>query len=118
MRLQRWRRWARALVLGVVALVTATTLPSSARADEAAGAPPDRGAGQSHLIRIGPQMTLIESGDGKLRMYDDPVDDIKPCESVAACMLTAVQAIGGIAVLSPNAIFEGAGSVRRRALEQ
>jgi hypothetical protein len=102
------------LALATVALVTA--MPPGAMAEESPAG--DASGDEPRLIRIGPQATLIESADGTLRMYDDPDEQVKVCESTAACVLTAIQAIGGIAILSPNAVFEGAGVVRRRALSE
>ena len=101
MRMRRWRIWARVLALVTAALVAG---PIGAHADDGANGNQD-----NRLIRIGPQVTLMRSDDGKLRMYDDdPSQEAPKCASPAACWLNWVQMVAGVAVIAPRNITDGA----------
>lgn len=100
MRMRRWRIWARVLALATAALVVA---PVGANADDGGDGNQD-----DRLIRIGPQVTLIESDDGKLRMYDDPSQQAPECESPVGCWFDWVELVAGVAVIAPRNITDGA----------
>ena len=58
-------------------------------------------------------MTLIESDDGKLRMYeDDPSQEAPECESPVGCWFNWVQLVAGVAVIAPRNITDGAAAAR------
>jgi hypothetical protein len=100
MRMRRCRSWARVLALVTAALVGA---PVGAHAD-------DRTNGNQHdrLLRIGPQVTLIESADGQLRMYeDDPSQEAPKCET-GGCWMNWIEMVAGVAVLVPRNLSNGA----------
>jgi hypothetical protein len=102
MRMRRCRSWARVLALFTAALMVA---PIGAHADDG-----DDGNQDGRLIRIGPQVTLIESNDGQLRMYDDdPAQEAPECESQLGCWMNWVQMVAGVAVLVPRNLSNGAG---------
>ena len=101
MRMRRCRTWARVLALATAALMA---VPVAANADGGADGNQDE-----RLIRIGPQVTLIESDDGKLRMYeDDPSQEAPECESPVGCWFNWVQLVAGVAVIAPRNITDGA----------
>jgi hypothetical protein len=101
MRMRRWRIWARVLALAAAALLAS---PLGANADDGADGNQD-----DRVIRIGPQVTLIESDDGKLRMYDDdPSQEAPECESPVGCWFNWVQLVAGVAVIAPRNITDGA----------
>jgi len=101
MRMRRCRSWACVLALVVLALAG---IPSAALGD--AGDPSNGG---DRLVRIGPQVTLIEGDDGKLRMYeDDPSQQAPECESPLGCWMNWVQMVAGVAVIAPRNITDGA----------
>ena len=78
--------------------------PIGARADDGANGNQD-----DRLIRIGPQVTLMKSDDGKLRMYDDdPSQEAPRCESPVGCWFNWVQLVAGVAVIAPRNITDGA----------
>ncbi len=61
------------------------------------------------MIRIGPQVTLVESDDGKLRMWDDdPSQEAPRCESRLGCWFNWVELVAGVAVIAPRNITDGA----------
>jgi hypothetical protein len=94
-------------VLALVALVLAAlvAVPSGARADDGTDDNQD-----DRTIRIGPQVTLVESDDGKLRMWDDdPAQQAPDCESALGCWLNWVEMVAGVAVLVPRNLSNGAG---------
>jgi hypothetical protein len=99
--MRRCRTWARVLVLVTAALVAP---PIGAHADDEANGDQD-----NRLIRIGPQVTLMKSDDGKLRMYDDdPSQEAPRCESPVGCWFNWVQLVAGVAVIAPRNITDGA----------
>jgi hypothetical protein len=84
----------RGIVLCALAMVTALPAAVSA-ADEV----------EPRLIRIGPQITLIESDDGKLRMFDeDPSQQAPKCEG--PCWMNWVQLVAGVAIIAPRNITQ------------
>ena len=100
MRMRRCRSWARVLALVTAALVVA---PIGAHADDAADGNQD-----DRVIRIGPQVTLVESNDGKLRMWeDDPSQDAPKCET-SGCWMNWIQMVAGVAIIAPRNITDGA----------
>ena len=102
MRMRRCRSWARVLALVTAALVVA---PTGAHADDETDDNQD-----DRVIRIGPQVTLVESDDGKLRMWDDdPSQDAPKCESQLGCWMNWVEMVTGVAVLVPRNLSNGAG---------
>ena len=105
MRMRRCRSWARVLALVVMTLAALVVAPTGAHADdEVDGNQDDR------VIRIGPQVTLVESDDGKLRMWDDdPSQEAPKCESQLGCWMNWVEMVTGVAVLVPRNISDGAG---------
>jgi hypothetical protein len=99
--MRRWRIWARVLALATVTLMVD---PVGANADDGGDGNQD-----DRLIRIGPQVTLIESDDGKLRMYeDDPSQQAPECESPVGCWFNWVELVAGVAVIAPRNITNGA----------
>ena len=101
MRMRRCRSWARVVALVTAALVVA---PISAHADDG-----DDGNQDDRVIRIGPQVTLVEGADGQLRMWDDdPSQDAPRCESAVGCWFNWVQLVAGVAVIAPRNITDGA----------
>ena len=101
MRMRRCRSWARVVALVTAALVVA---PISAHADDG-----DDGNQDDRVIRIGPQVTLVESDDGKLRMWDDdPSQDAPRCESAVGCWFNWVELVAGVAIIAPRNITDGA----------
>ena len=104
MRMRRWRIWARVLALAVLALAAR---PATAMADE--GGDDDDGHDANRLVHIGPQMTLIEGDDGKLRVWeDDPALQAPECESPVGCWFNWVEAVAGVTVLGTRNITNGA----------
>ena len=104
MRMRRCRTGARVLALVVMTLAALVVAPTGAHADDEADGNQDE-----RLIRIGPQVTLIESDDGKLRMYeDDPSQEAPKCESQLGCWINWVQMVAGVAVIAPRNITDGA----------
>jgi hypothetical protein len=101
MRMRRCRSWAHVLARVMAALVVA---PTGAHADDQTDDNRDDG-----VIRIGPQVTLVESADGKLRMWDDdPAQEAPKCESPVGCWFNWVQLVAGVAVIAPRNITDGA----------
>jgi hypothetical protein len=101
MRMRQCRSWVRVVALVAAALVAA---PIGAHADDD-GADGNQG---DRLIRIGPQVTLVESDDGKLRMYDDdPSQDAPKCET-GGCWMNWVEMVAGVAILAPRNLSNGA----------
>jgi hypothetical protein len=99
--LRLWPRWARTLALAAAALMAA---PAAVLADDPGG-----GDAGDRLIRIGPQMTLIENAEGQLRMYeDDPYQEAPECESSLGCWVNWVQLVAGVAIIAPRNITDGA----------
>lgn len=86
-------------LLMLCALTMTAALPSAAvRAEDEL---------ESRLIRIGPQVTLIESDDGKLRMYeDDPTQQAPKCEG--PCWMHWVELVAGVAIVVPRNLSNGA----------
>jgi hypothetical protein len=77
--------------------------PTVAHADDGTNGNQD-----NRLIRIGPQVTLIESDDGKLRMYeDDPSQQAPKCET-GGCWMNWIEMVAGVAVLVPRNLSNGA----------
>jgi len=102
MRMRRCRIWARVLALAVLALAA---LPSAAMADDGGGT----GDAANGFVHIGPQMTLIEGDDGKLRVWeDDPAEQAPACESPVGCWFNWVELVAGVAVIAPRNITDGA----------
>ena len=101
MRMRRCRTWARVLALVTAVLVVA---PIGAHADDGS-----EGNQDDRAIRIGPQVTLVESDDGKLRMWDDdPSQEAPKCASQLGCWMNWVQMVAGVAVIAPRNITDGA----------
>jgi len=101
MRMRRCRSWARVLALITAALVA---VPTGARADDGTDGNQD-----DRVIRIGPQMTLVESDDGQLRMWDDdPSQEAPKCESPVGCWFNWVELVAGVAIIAPRNITDGA----------
>ena len=101
MRMRRCRSWARVVALVTAALVVA---PTSVHADDG-----DDSNQDDRVIRIGPQVTLVESDDGKLRMWDDdPSQDAPKCESAVGCWFNWVELVAGVAIIAPRNITDGA----------
>jgi hypothetical protein len=102
MRMRQCRSWVRVVALVAAALVAA---PIGAYADDDGA----DGNQRNRLIRIGPQVTLVESDDGKLRMYDDdPSQDAPKCESPVGCWFNWVELVAGVAIIAPRNITDGA----------
>jgi hypothetical protein len=101
MRMRQCRSWVRVVALVAAALVAA---PIGAHADDDGA---DRNQ-RNRLIRVGPQVTLVESDDGKLRMYDDdPSQDAPKCET-GGCWMNWVEMVAGVAILAPRNLSNGA----------
>jgi hypothetical protein len=79
MRSLRSRAWASAFALAL--LGSLAQRPAAARANES-----DQPPGPTeHVVKIGPQATVIVNQHGDARMYDDPVEDAPVCKSNGNC---------------------------------
>ena len=103
MRMRRCRTWARVLALTVMTLAALVVAPTSAHADDG-----DDGNQDDRVIRIGPQVTLVEGNDGKLRMWDDdPSQQAPKCET-GGCWMNWIEMVAGVAILVPRNLSNGA----------
>jgi hypothetical protein len=80
------------LALALGGLVAA---PAAARPPDSSGVVPPG----ARVIRIGPQESVIEHPDGHISKYDDPAQQARECDSVAACAGKALAAFGVFSAL-------------------
>jgi hypothetical protein len=92
MQMRRWRRLSAVLALAVGALVA---VPVAARPADPSGVIPPG----ARVTKIGPQEMVIEHPDGRISRYDDPSQQARECDSVAACAGRALAAFGVFSAL-------------------
>jgi hypothetical protein len=80
----RSRAWAGVIALALLGSVALR--PAAARADGS-----DQPPGPTeHVVKIGPQATVIVNQHGDARMYDDPSQDAPVCKKNRNCMNSAL----------------------------
>jgi len=115
MRPLRSRAWAAVIALALLGPVALR--PAVARADES-----DRPPGPTeHVVKIGPQATVIVNEQGDARMYDDPAEEAPVCKSKRKCMSGAL-GIASLFLLATyldltDGVETGAGKLQRFQLE-
>jgi hypothetical protein len=93
MQSRAWRRWLRALAVGVLGL--GALAPVAARAQSPAQ-PPGK---HERVVKIGPQAVVIVNERGGVRMYDDPSQQVRACKSTLSCLGKSLGVFGVVSYL-------------------
>ena len=72
-------------------------LPATFARADGSDEPP---AGNERVIKIGPQMVVIEDEHGNVRMYDDPSQQAPACKSNADCWGKSLNIFAAFGILT------------------